>query len=71
MKDGGQAFPMHERDDALVGMTLRDYFAGRAMQAITSVNGVWTSENIKPPLMAQCAYEIADAMLAERAKEAK
>ena len=32
--DGGQAFPMHERDDALRGMSLRDWFAGQALQGL-------------------------------------
>ena len=63
MKDtGGPAFPTMEDD----GMTLRDYFAAKAMQAMI----------IKPPPEAKTgaeivslAYVAADLMLAERSKE--
>lgn len=85
MKDGGQAFPMHERDDALVGMSLRDYFAGRALEGLLSdeqnCQGILRSlqtklgrEAERGELLTQIAnnsYAISDAMLAEREKEAK
>ena len=67
--DGGQAFPMHERDDALRGMSLRDWFAGQALPAIISESMVRlfqqgaTSENVATTL-ADSSYQIADAMLA-------
>ena len=44
------------------GMTLRDYFAAKAMQSLVlDTNGLWRE-------YATNAYQIADAMLAERAK---
>ena len=46
------------------GMSLRDYFAAKAMQGFMSVPGAF-----QPKLDAQIAYEMADAMLAERSKE--
>jgi hypothetical protein len=64
--DGGYAFPMEATDatawrDCNQGMTLRDYFAAKAMQAIADPCH-------SPELFANRAYEIADAML--RAREA-
>lgn len=44
------------------GMTLRDYFAAKAMQEVLS----W--EGFEPKETATLAYEMADAMLRERAK---
>jgi len=46
-----------------VGMTLRDYFAAKAMQAILT-SPSWM-EN-KPSTLAKMSYEIADAMLKAR-----
>lgn len=47
------------------GMSLRDWFAGMAMQAFASrTDGRWVEA---PP----CAYQLADAMLAERAEESE
>ncbi len=64
--DGGFAFPMEATDatawkDCNQGMTLRDYFAAKALQAIADPCH-------SPELFANRAYEIADAML--RAREA-
>jgi hypothetical protein len=58
--DGGAAFPMHERDDALRGMSLRDWFAGEALTK-ASQGSSKTADDI-----AKRAYYIADAMIAER-----
>ncbi len=46
------------------GMTLRDHFAGLAMQGLLSadINNKWSEDDI-----AMSAYEQADAMLRERA----
>ncbi|WP_031524463.1 hypothetical protein [Siccibacter colletis] len=59
------AFPTieanHFKDYSDPGMTLRDYFAAKAMQAIVDVGH-------SPELFANHAYKIADAML--RAREA-
>lgn len=56
---GGQAFP----SDTNFGMTLRDYFAGQAVQ------GLLASEvNAPLKVFAIRAYTIADCMLVERKK---
>jgi hypothetical protein len=47
-----------------LGMTLRDYFAGQAMQGLLASY----CPTITNSEMAQSAYRIADAMLEERAK---
>jgi hypothetical protein len=58
-----KAFPNPHRTDEL-GMTLRDFFAGLAMQGLISINDLdLTHEDY-----ARLAYLIADAMLKERAK---
>jgi hypothetical protein len=67
MKDtGGPAFPHYGGAGWMgPGMTLRDYFAAKAMQGLLSArNPVIT--NIGG--IAEAAYEMADAMLAERNK---
>jgi hypothetical protein len=59
MKDtGGPAFPV----GSYAGMTLRDYFAAMAMQALLTRIEMYGS------VRARDAYIIADAMLAERNK---
>ena len=66
--DGGPAFPVHLDDfrDAvghpLPGMSLRDWFAGMAL------TNAFTHEDALTDKVAGWAYELADAMLAERAK---
>jgi len=73
MKTGGPAFPLHAHDwhkevsdrgylnhDFTMGMTLRDYFAAKAMQALAQGNYFDAT--------ARQAYMIADAMLREREK---
>lgn len=68
--DGGPAFPVNE--EALMrnlpGMSLRDYFAAKAMRAFLSGHVAhYGHENYwKPSDMASEAYGIADAMLAAR-----
>ena len=62
-KDGGAAFPLqgsatHGRNG---GMSLRDWFAGMAMQALIQREGDYART-------ASRAYEIADDMLNEREK---
>ena len=60
---GGPAFPNNLPGFSHDGMTLRDWFAGKALQGAWA-NGVnWTSEDF-----ARNCYAQADAMLAERAK---
>lgn len=49
------------------GMTLRDYFAAKAL---TGLGAYWANSDVEVPNdeWAKRAYGIADAMLAERAK---
>ena len=67
INDGGPAFP-HEfkfgdgTAERHKGMTLRDYFAAKAMQGLIG-NGDWLRD------AAAEAYAIADAMLAARNKK--
>lgn len=62
---GGPAFPMQfngTTEPSLSGMTLRDYFAAKAMQAILThgvANTAFTED-------AEAAYKMADAMIKER-----
>jgi hypothetical protein len=61
---GGPAFPY---GTAYAGMTLRDYFAAKAMQALitsrhTDYENGWYDEE----MVAKSAYEMADAMLKAR-----
>ena len=61
---GGPAFPHDHASDGHNGMTMRDYFAAKAMQgrlADSDVDATWNDR-------AADAYHMADAMLAERAK---
>ena len=63
MKDtGGPAFPVKTAmfDCTQSGMTLRDYFAAKAMQALI------TRISMSGGDQARKAYEIADAMLKAR-----
>ena len=66
LDDGGPAFPcLYPRsdEDGRMGMTLRDYFAAKAMQAITTADPkqVFTDDEI-----ARDSYKMADAMLKAR-----
>jgi len=59
-----KAFPNPHRTDEL-GMTLRDYFAAKAMQA--AITGCATRGEVAVySNWANLAYEMADAMLAAR-----
>ena len=64
--NGGPAFPISEANGAnsgMPGMTLRDYFAAKAMHASMSLdpaNAASSGEH------ARWAYEMADAMLKAR-----
>ena len=58
-----QAFPNPHRTD-LTGMTLRDYFAAKAMQSFISINDL----DLTHADYARLAYLLANAMLKERAK---
>jgi hypothetical protein len=70
---GGPAFPQHgfdtiaERFTSQGGMTLRDYFAAKAMQGMVYY-GPW-SDNKDRMQIAESAYKMADAMI--QARDAK
>ena len=69
--DGGPAFPVFPdtrtwHASAFTGMTLRDYFAAKAMQGMFAAD---TEESLMPiKRKAAEAYAMADAMLSERDK---
>jgi len=60
------AFPLEmvytQENEKLNGMTLRDYFAAKVMQAAISKNGFYDDEQ----LFANWCYETADAMIKAR-----
>ena len=62
INDGGPAFPRtgNEYIQGSEGMTLRDYFAGQALAGLSSA--VTRSDAVK------WAWEMADAMIADRQK---
>ena len=70
-EDGDAAFP-HFRDEYYRGdgMSLRDWFAGKAVTGIVAAFGDSDREMEADDweLTAREAYALADAMLAERAK---
>ena len=62
---GGNAFPTHFGD--LCGMSLRDYFAAKAIQSTLSASAA--NDGCYDYVAAAIgAYMVADAMLEERAK---
>lgn len=69
-KDGGPAFPRedYQADDApgQRGMTLRDWFAGRALVTVAAYDG--NPDVFEAEWIASRAYSIADAMLAARSQ---
>lgn len=52
------------RGEAVCGVTLRDYFAAKAMQGFLAGYGAWTDEDFSGE--AAGAYRVADAMLEAR-----
>lgn len=70
---GGGAFPSTGGPVHSSGMTLRDYYAGIAL-AVVMVHDEWILDRnpkakvITDTDMAKAAYQMADAMLKERAK---
>lgn len=78
--NGGPAFPVTELDqisgqihDQHMGVTMRDYFAAKALAALIG-GRAWedpATGRTPPDIFARwasAAYQTADAMLAERAK---
>ena len=76
IKDGGPAFPVEHYTQSRyesTGISVRDYFAAKAMQAVIGVaHGPFeigvnhTDTNLN---FAKVAYALADAMLAAREKQ--
>lgn len=71
-KNGGPAFPILQECE---GMSLRDYFAAKALQGLIAgvIGGdrkISTTDDkpVTEEALVQQAYFFADAMLAERAK---
>lgn len=65
-----QAFPLSVGNWYSCGMTLRDYFAAKAMQGLVSANqtaGITEAKELGVAL-AEVSYKISDAMLKEREK---
>jgi hypothetical protein len=56
-----QAFP----DENNYGISIRDYFAAKALQGVMACNGIYEDEK----KLAQWCYEQADAMLEVREKK--
>lgn len=66
IKAGGPAFPRGEIESAK-GMSLRDYFAAKAMEAIIIGNSALSVCCREGAIgVSKDAYKLADAMLAER-----
>ena len=55
------AFPRKDDHYLNSGMTLRDYFAARAMQSF-----IVTNTQTRRPIIASMAYQMADEMMEER-----
>ena len=72
--DGGPAFPNVWEDNPSPGMSLRDWWAGLAMQGMMSDGNIMDAVGIAAKiqgktmrvLLTEKAFETADAMLAER-----
>lgn len=81
-EDGGAAFPVSHEDGEILlgsmGMSLRDYFAAKALQGYASnarvmdnaIDGWENSGGARPTCVAEylagLSYEVADAMLEAR-----
>lgn len=73
-KSGGPAFPLplgnEQIDSSVAGMTLRDYFAAKAMQSmiIRADDRLGIDQEPTQPnkWTAKCSYAMADAMLSAR-----
>ncbi len=64
-QNGGQVFPSN---GVSTGMTLRDYFASKVMQAyVTDPETQFDPESVE--LAVRICYRISDAMLKERGKQ--
>lgn len=68
LPEGGSAFPMNYAEGTNFGMSMRDYFAARALGLINE-NMKQRGANMSFEAIASTAYNIADAMLSERNKK--
>ncbi len=64
--DGGPAFACAAENGHQPGMSLRDYFAAAALPALIRRFGIM--DEPANAVAAEQAYQVADAMLAERTK---
>ena len=62
--NGGPAFPWKDSFNSNDGMSLRDWFAGMALQGLLACSTV----NGAPKDLVMDAYDYANMMLAERGK---
>lgn len=62
------AFPVQDAYSVSTdrGMTLRDYFAAKAMQGMLSACTGWSESDQER--LAKCSYKMADEMMKERNK---
>lgn len=76
-ENGGPAYPSRNRvtfgkmtTGGHIGMTLRDYFAGQALDGLSAhvIGAEKRPGETNAQAHARVAYSFADAMLAERAK---
>ena len=72
-KDGGPAFPvvipLNQSAEFFTGMTLRDWFAGKAMTTMfypAIMESIRTDNDLDCLKVAEFAYTMADAMLKAR-----
>ena len=63
-KTGGPAFPRPGDFHPQIGMTLRDYFAAKAMQGMLAACTGWSED--QQERLAKCSYSMADEMLKAR-----
>ena len=75
INDGGPAFPSEEQircngevcdTRKFTGMTLRDYFAAKALQGFISDTSIPASIKVDATLLSRSAFQVADAMLKAR-----
>jgi hypothetical protein len=70
-KNGGPAFPIVASSSEYIcasGMTLRDYFAAKAMQGFLANIGTVAAYSPSDDDIAKYSYDVADAMLEAREK---
>jgi hypothetical protein len=65
--NGGPAFPAHAQCGEETGMTLRDYFAAKAMQGLLAAGAGAQYGDTSMEALARASYYVAEDMLKERA----